>query len=49
MERCRAANERLEQELSEEKLEHDRVKASLEMAQLTATELEKVSCMVGCE
>ena len=42
MERCREANERLEQDLNEERLQHDRVKASLEMVQLTANELEKV-------
>ena len=35
-------NETLERELSEERLQHDRVKASLEMVQLTANELEKV-------
>ena len=42
MERFRVVNEKLEGELSESRLEHDRMAASLALAQLTATELEKV-------
>ena len=43
VERFRGANENLEGELREERLEHDRITASLALAQLTATELEKVN------
>lgn len=42
MERFRVVSEKLEGELSESRLEHDRMAASLALAQLTATELEKV-------
>lgn len=42
MERFRLASEKLEGELSDARLEHDRMAASLSLAQLTATELEKV-------
>lgn len=43
VERFRVASEKLEGELSESRLEHDRMAASLALAQLTATELEKVA------
>ena len=43
VERFRVASEKLEGELTESRLEHDRMTASLALAQLTATELEKVS------
>jgi hypothetical protein len=43
VERFRVASEKLEGDLSESRLEHDRMAASLTLAQLTATELEKVA------
>ena len=42
VERFRVSSERLDAELNESRLEHDRMAAGLELAQLTATELEKV-------
>lgn len=47
VERFRVASEKVEGELSEAKLEHDRMAASLALAQLTATELEKVGTDIG--
>ena len=47
VERFRVAREKLERELSEAKLERDRMAASLALAQLTATELEKVGREIG--
>ena len=48
VERFRVASEKLGGELSETKLEHDRMAASLALAELTATELEKVGTEMGC-
>ena len=48
VEKLRSTNEEIERELNEERLAHDRSRASMEMAQLTATELEKVGTLCVC-
>ena len=49
VEKLKSTNKELEQELNEERLAHDRSRASMEMAQLTATELEKVGMLCICQ